>query len=46
MGAYIQRGAVPFHMLVDLDSMKIVYRQTGFDMSAIARAMQRFLATR
>ncbi len=39
MGTYFDRNAVPFNMLVDLSTMKIIYRQTGGDLSAVGSAL-------
>jgi thiol-disulfide isomerase/thioredoxin len=44
MAAYFDRGAVPFNMLVDLDTMKIVFRQTGGNLRAVGNAMFKYLA--
>ncbi|MCK5798330.1 MAG: hypothetical protein KAI47_14155, partial [Deltaproteobacteria bacterium] len=44
MGTYFDRNAVPFNMLVDLSTMKIIYRQTGGDLSAVGSALFKALS--
>ncbi len=42
MGKYFDREAVPFNMLVDLETMKIVFRATGANLPAVGQAIQSF----
>lgn len=43
MGKYFDRNAVPFNMIVDLDTMKIVFRQTGANLPAVGQAIFNYL---
>lgn len=43
MGKYFDRNAVPFNMLVDLDTMKIIFRQTGANLPAVGQAIFNYL---
>ena len=43
MGAYFDRNAVPFNMIVDLDTMEIVFRQTGANLPAVGKAIFSYL---
>jgi thiol-disulfide isomerase/thioredoxin len=39
MGKYFDRNAVPFNMIVDLDTMEIIFRQTGANLPAVGQAI-------
>ena len=43
MGKYFSREAVPFNMLVDLETMKVFYAQTGNNLPAMGQQVQAFL---
>jgi thiol-disulfide isomerase/thioredoxin len=42
MGAYFDRAATPFNMLVDTSNMKIIHRQVGGDIGAIQAQIDAF----
>jgi len=37
MGAFFDRQAVPFNMLIDLKTMKVLHRKTGADLQGIGK---------
>lgn len=43
MAAYFDRDAVPFNMLVDLETMRIIFRQTGSNLPAVGQALHNYL---
>lgn len=44
MGAYFDKKATPFNMLVDLKTMKVFYRSTGADLPGIGKKIQEYFA--
>jgi thiol-disulfide isomerase/thioredoxin len=42
MGAYFDKKATPFNMLVETKTMKILYRQTGGDLSNIGKKISEY----
>jgi hypothetical protein len=42
MGAYFDKKATPFNMLVETKSMKIIHRQTGGDLSNIGKKISEY----
>jgi len=43
MATYLDRNAVPFNMLIDLDTMQIIFRQTGSNLPAVGEAFHNYL---
>lgn len=43
MTAYFDQDAVPFNMLVDLSTMKVIFKITGANLPAVGQAMSDFL---
>ncbi|MCA9667060.1 MAG: hypothetical protein KC503_15790 [Myxococcales bacterium] len=46
MGKYFDRAAVPFNMLVELDTMKVYFATTGAAFALIGQQIQAFFANR
>ncbi|MCA9666865.1 MAG: hypothetical protein KC503_14800 [Myxococcales bacterium] len=44
MGKYFDKNAVPFNMLIDLKTMKMIFRQTGANLPAVGKALFDFLS--